>query len=95
MPLYHIDLNNIERKSTFDYYLNSIIPEFQYQQNEAVIVLDIDDDLCDCIRILDQLKLIKLKSLRIKNLNEDNVIYLLSILPTFTYLAFLRIESKV
>jgi len=95
MPLYHIDLNNIERKSTFNSYRYSIIPKIQYQQNETIIVLDIDDDLCDCIRILDQLKRMNLKSLRIKNLNEDNAIYLLEILPTFTQLAFLRIQPKV
>ncbi|CAF3991737.1 unnamed protein product [Rotaria sordida] len=95
MPLYHIDLNNIERKSTFDYYQHSIIPKIQYQQNETVIVLDIDDDLCNCIKILDQLKLMNLKSLRIKNFNEDNINYLLSILPMFTQLVFLRIQSKV
>ena len=95
MPLYHIDLNNIQRKATFDHYQHSIIPKIQYQPNEAVIVLGIDDDLCNCIRILDQLKLMKLKSLKIKNLNEDNAIYLLSILPTFTQLAFLRIQPKI
>ena len=95
MPLYHINLSNIERKGVFDYHQYSVIPKIQYQQNETAIVLDIDDDLCNCIRILDQLKLMNLKSLRIKNLNEDSSTYLLSILPIFTQLTYLRIQSKV
>ena len=36
-----------------------------------------------------------LKSFRIKNLNEDSSTYLLSILPIFTQLTYLRIQSKV
>ncbi|CAF3084187.1 unnamed protein product, partial [Rotaria sp. Silwood2] len=95
IPLYHIDLNNIEGKATLDYYQHSVIPKIQYQQNEPAIVFDMNDDRCHCMRILNQLKLMNLKSLRIKNLNADNGIYLLSILPMFKQLAFLCIQSKV
>ncbi|CAF0900983.1 unnamed protein product [Didymodactylos carnosus] len=94
MSLYHIDLNNIQRKQIFDYYRHSIIPKIQYQQKETTIVLDIDDDLCNCIRILDKIKTMNLKSLKIKNLNGDNINYLVSVLSTFKQLTFLRIQSK-
>ncbi|CAF4820729.1 unnamed protein product, partial [Rotaria sp. Silwood2] len=46
IPLYHIDLNNIEGKATLDYYQHSVIPKIQYQQNEPAIVLDMNDDRC-------------------------------------------------
>ncbi|CAF4301411.1 unnamed protein product, partial [Adineta steineri] len=95
MPLYHIDLNNIQRKATFDYYQNLVIPTIQCRDNLTMFTLDIDDDLCSCIRILDQIKLENVTSLKIKNLNKDNAIYLLSLLPSLIQLLFLRIQSKV
>ncbi|CAF3747215.1 unnamed protein product [Adineta steineri] len=95
MPLYHIDLNNIQRKATLDCYQNLVIPTIQCRDNLTMFTLDIDDDLCSCIRILDQIKLENVTSLKIKNLNKDNAIYLLSLLPSLTQLVFLRIQSKV